>query len=351
MTRPLEHICIPADASIRDAIEAIDRGARQIALVIDEDRRLLATVTDGDVRRGLLRGVLLEAPVAEVMNRSPLTARQSDGTDAIRRFMRDRTLHHIPVLDEAGRLIDLAWIDDLAGPTRNDTRVIIMAGGLGMRLRPLTEEVPKPMLPVGGRPLLELILLNFIDQGFRRFTISLNYLGHIVRDHFGDGASHGAEIEYVEEPRRMGTAGALSLLPERPESSVIVMNGDLLTAVRFDSILRFHRETGATATLCARQFDMQVPYGVIRVDGTRLLDIEEKPVHSHFVNAGIYVLSPSAFDHLEPGEPLDMPALFERVLSAGHNASVFPIREYWMDIGRHEDLSQARDDVRNVFGY
>lgn len=337
-------LVIAPDATLRDAIAVIDRGARQIALVVDEAGVLIATVTDGDVRRGLLRGLGLDAPVSEVMNRSPLTVRAEDGHEAAHRVMRARSLHHIPIVDDHGRFVDLAWIDEVSGLVRRETQVVLMAGGLGRRLRPLTETVPKPMLPIGGRPILEHILRNFVDQGFVRFTISLNYLGEKVRAHFGDGTAFGAAIDYVEEQERMGTAGALSLLTERPSAPFLVMNGDLLTQMRFDALLRFHDETGATATLCARPFEMQVPYGVIEADGPYLQGIVEKPVHSHFVNAGIYVLSPVALDALHPGEPLDMPDLFTRLTKTGAKAGVFPLREYWLDIGRQEDLQRARTE-------
>lgn len=345
MTR-IASIVIPPAATLHDAIAVIDRGARQIALVLDASGVLLATVTDGDVRRGLLRGLGLDAPVSEVMNRAPLTVRAVDGPEAARRLMRARSLHHVPVVDDAGRLVDLAWIDDLSGLARRKTRVVLMAGGLGQRLRPLTETVPKPMLPIGDRPILEHILRGFVDQGFVRFTISLNYLGDMVRDHFGDGAAFGAEIDYIEEHQRLGTAGALSLIADRPENPFLVMNGDLLTQMRFDALLRFHDETGATATLCARPFEMQVPYGVIEADGPYLRGIVEKPVHSHFVNAGIYALSPEALDVLRPGEALDMPDLFTRLTAGGARAGVFPMREYWLDIGRLEDLETARSEFR-----
>lgn len=345
----LDPLIISPDASLRDAVAAIDRGARQVALVVDGDTRLVAVVTDGNIRRGLLRGLTLDAPVADVMNRTPTTAHIEDGVEAARRLMSDRHLHHVPIVDAERRLVDLLWIDDVTRTERKSTPVILMAGGLGMRLRPLTEKVPKPMLPIGGRPILEQIIESFADQGFVRFTLSVNYLGEIIREHFGDGRALGVEIDYIEEPERMGTAGALSLLPERPEEPVIVMNGDLLTSVRFDALLRFHQETGATATLCARQFDMQVPYGVIDADGTRLRGIVEKPVHRHFVNAGIYVLSPAVFDGLDRGQSLDMPDLLSGLARSETTVSVFPIREYWLDIGRMEDLELARNEHGREF--
>lgn len=340
--RPNAEFVIPPEATLRQAVAAIDRGTRQIALVVDDAGRLVATVTDGDVRRGLLRGLGLDSPVAAVMNRTPITIHEEDGPEAARRLMRARRLHHVPIVDEGGRLVDLAWIDDISGITRRETRVVLMAGGLGHRLRPLTETVPKPMLPIGGRPILEHILRSFVDQGFVRFTISLNYLGEQVQDHFKDGEEFGAEIDYIEEKERLGTAGALSMLPERPDSPFIVMNGDLLTQIRFEALLRFHSEIDAVATLCARRFEMQVPYGVIDSEGSYLRGILEKPVHSHFVNAGIYVLSPMVLDELSLGQPLDMPDLFTRITDGGAKAGVFPLREYWLDIGRLEDLQRAR---------
>lgn len=339
----IDSLTVSPEADLQEAIKAIDRGARQVALVVDDHARLVAVITDGNIRRGLLRGLTLDAPVIEVMNCRPTTAHIEDGLEAAWRLMRERQLHHVPIVDAEGRLVDLLWIDDVTRTERRSTPVVLMAGGLGMRLRPLTENVPKPMLPIGGRPILEQIIESFAEQGFVRFTLSVNYLGQIIRDHFGDGSALGVEIDYIEEPKRMGTAGALSLLPERPDEPVIVMNGDLLTSIHFDALLKFHHETDATATLCARQFDMQVPYGVIDADGTRLRGIVEKPVHRHFVNAGVYVLSPAVFDSLNRGQALDMPDLLSGLVESESPVSVFPIREHWLDIGRMEDLELARN--------
>lgn len=340
----LTPLLVSPDASIRDAVAAIDRGARQVALVVDDDRRLVAVVTDGNIRRGLLKGLGLDAPVADVMTTDPTRTKQQDGIDTAHQMMRDRQLHHMPIVDEDDRLIDLLWIDDLTRALRKTTPVFLMAGGLGMRLRPLTESVPKPMLSVGRRPLLEQILQSFSEQGFVKFILSVNYLGEVIREHFGDGSDFGVEVTYIEESKRMGTAGALSLLLECPDEPVIVMNADLLTSIRFESLLRFHLETGASATICARQFDMQVPYGVIEAEGTRLREIIEKPVHHHFVNAGVYVLSPEVIAELTPGASLDMPELLTRLTERGNTVSVFPVCEYWLDIGRLEDLERARSD-------
>ena len=345
MTTDLKKMTVEADANLRRVMEVIDSGARQIALVTDAKGVLIATVTDGDMRRGLLKGLGLDAPVSEVMHRNPTTLLKGASAAMAQRLMHERGLSHIPVVDPDGRLVALALREGMTGVELTSTRVILMAGGLGMRLRPLTEKVPKPMIPVGDKPLLEHIVTRFQEQGFTRFTLCLNHLGHVIRDYFGDGSAFGVEIDYVEETNRMGTAGALSLLPERPVEPVIVMNGDLLTSVRFDALMQFHNETGAAATLGARQFEMQVPYGVIDAEGSRLRGIVEKPVHFYFVNAGVYVLSPEVFPALEQGAPLDMPELLSGLTDRGNIVSVFPIREYWLDIGRHEDLERARTEI------
>lgn len=345
----LNCLTIGPEVSVRDAIAAIDRSGRQIALVVDENRRLLATVTDGDVRRGILKGVDLEGPVTQVMNSSPTTVRQGDSDDALRRLMRETKLQHVPVLDGEGRLLDLALVQDLFGVTPRDTRVVLMAGGLGTRLRPLTETVPKPMLTVGGKPLLEQIIAVFAEQGFTRISISVNYKREMVQDYFGDGSKFGVDIDYIVEEQRMGTAGALSLLKDRPDNPIIVMNGDLLVSLRFENLLNFHRDLGAAGTMVVREYAHQVPYGVVRADGDIMREIEEKPTERYFVNGGIYVLSPEALDAIEPGQPLDMPTLLSRLTDAGQKVGVFPLGDYWRDIGRIDDLEAARSEFDDVF--
>lgn len=345
----MQKICVSPSSTIREAMAAIEGGMVQLALVIDSERRLLATVTDGDIRRGLLSGLTLDTTVTAVMRTNPTSIPVGAGRPAARRLMRERQLHHVPLVDEEGRLADVAWIDEVVGLTPNTTRVVLMAGGLGMRLRPLTEHIPKPMLPVGNRPILEIIIRNLVDQGFGRFTISVNYLAERIRKHFADGRSLGVEIDYINETERMGTAGALSVMKEWPETPFLVMNGDLLTTLRFEHMLRFHIDVNSSATIGAREFNMQVPYGVIQAEGTRLARIEEKPNQSFYVNAGIYVLSPRVGEFIERGKPLDMPELFVRVMRKGEIASVYPIRDYWMDIGRVEDLERARVEYETVF--
>jgi dTDP-glucose pyrophosphorylase len=335
--------------TIREAIRAIDESALQIALIVDAEQRLVGTVTDGDVRRGLLRGVNLEAPVAEVMNRQPVACPAALGREAALAVMRGSGVKQVPLTDEAGRVVGLELMGDVIKRTEHDNWVVLMAGGLGQRLRPLTEDCPKPLLPVGGQPILEIILKNFARQGFSRFFLSVNYKAEMVRRHFGDGSRWGVAIDYLEEPERLGTAGALGLLPERPTKPVIVMNGDLLTAINFASMLGFHVEHQASATMAVREHTVEVPFGVIDLADDYLAGLTEKPRYSWFINAGVYIVEPGVVDLVERGKPLDMPALFEKVLARNDKIAAFPIREYWRDIGRLEDLERASVDFPAAF--
>lgn len=345
----LKTLTIGPDTTVREAIAAIDRSRRQIALVLDDTGRLLATVTDGDVRRGILKGVDLDGPVDQVMHTTPTTVRRGETDEAVRALIRAKKLSHVPVLDRDGRLVDLATIDELFGIAPRDTQVVLMAGGLGKRLRPLTETIPKPMLPVGGKPLLEQIIGVFAEQGFHRISISVNYRREMVSDHFGDGSRFGVEIDYIEEDQPLGTAGALSLMRKRPEGPFIVMNGDLLVNLRFVDLLNFHRSKGATASLVVRQYQQQVPYGVVREENGLLTAIEEKPTQSFYVNGGIYVLDPQALDHIKAGVALDMPTLLADLARSGRKVGVYPLTEYWRDIGRIDDLEAARAEFGDVF--
>ncbi len=350
MTNTLEAILIGKDATIREAMEAIDRGAIQIALVVGEGRKLIATVTDGDIRRGLLGGLSMNSVVSELMHTAPVTLPEGENRSAALALMRKLVIHHIPVVDAEGRVTALQCADDLLSNERSETSVVLMAGGLGSRLHPLTENVPKPMLPIGGRPILETIIRNFTNQGYRKFYIAVKHRKEVLQDHFGNGDAFAADIQYLEEEDRLGTAGALSLLPDEPSGPFIVMNSDVLTSVKFENLLRFHSEKNSVATMCAREYTAHIPYGVISTDGSRLTKLTEKPSHTYFVNAGIYALSPSVLSRIPAGKHLDMPDLFQAVMDDREVASVFPIGEYWIDIGRSEDLAQARGEYDDVFG-
>ena len=348
----LGDVTVSPDASILETIKAIDGGNLQAVLVAGADGVLLGVVTDGDVRRGLLKGASLQSPVAEIMNTKPAFLKATAGREEVLAIMRRLSIRHLPALDESGRITGLHLIDGDGGAEDRGTPpwVVIMAGGRGTRLHPLTETTPKPMLPVGGQPLLETIIRALVAQGFSRIYLALNYMAPVFRRHFGDGSRFGAEIRYIEESERLGTAGALSLLPEMPEQPFLVMNGDLLTQVDFRNLMSFHAEHGAQATMCVRDYSIQVPYGVVDLEGSNVTGIVEKPVRSFFVNAGIYVLDPALLEHIPPAAYFDMPQLLEAAMKAGRTVSSFPIHEYWLDIGKFDDLERAQAEFHRLFG-
>lgn len=340
--KPWTHVVVSPATPLSDAIARIDESGLQVAVAVDAEQRLVGTISDGDVRRAVLRGVRLDSPVSEVMNRNPTTAHESASAADLLALMRRKALHHIPLLDDSGRIVELATLDALVGVSERPNWVVLMVGGLGSRLRPLTDSCPKPMLPVGGKPILQNIIENFVEQGFRRFYLSVNYLAEHIRSYFGDGSRFGVEIRYLLEETRLGTAGALSLIREYPREPLFVMNGDLLTRVRFDQMLRFHEEHRSMATMAVREYDFQVPYGVVNLNGPQILSINEKPVQRFFVNAGIYTLSPQALEYVPRDTLFDMPTLFETLLRRFGSASAYPLREYWMDIGRLDEFERAQ---------
>lgn len=340
---------IAKDAPILEALGMLNEAACQICLVVDETRRLIGTVTDGDVRRGILAGIEMSAPVERVMNIKPRIATPDDDSAALIGMMRRHVIHQMPLLDSQGVVVGLARLDDLVGAQdRRDNLVVLMAGGLGKRLRPLTEDVPKPLLPVGGRPILERILEGLVAQGFHKFLISVNYRAEMIEEHFGDGSRWGVSITYLREDKAMGTAGALGLLPTPPTLPVVVMNGDLLTQTNLPRLLDYHQNRQAQASMCVRKYDFQVPFGVVRLNGDEMIGIDEKPVHEFFVNAGIYVLDPAIIKLVPQDEPLDMPELFNRARERGLRTVAFPIHEYWMDIGRLDDFEKANTEAQQL---
>lgn len=347
--RRIDHLFVSSDATILKALQIIDQGVVQIALVVDEQQHLIGTVTDGDVRRGILKGLSMDSPVERIMNKSPRVSHIHDSREVIFAKMKQLNLKQIPILDDGGKVIRLALIDDMIKSNRKDNWVVLMAGGLGTRLGSLTKDCPKPLLKVGSKPILEVIMESFITHGFHRFYISVNYRADMIMDYFGDGSKWGVDIRYILEDKRLGTAGALSLLPEHPELPLIVMNGDLLTKVNFTQLLEFHDETGSEATMCVREYEFQVPYGVVKVNNHRLEGIEEKPTQKFFISGGIYVVNAKALQYIPMNEYFDMPSLFEKLIAAEYSTSVFPIREYWMDIGRTDDFEAANKHFNEVF--
>lgn len=336
-------------ATVRDAIETIDSSGLLVALVVDEKDKLLGIVTDGDVRRAMLNGTSLDCSVEKIMNTKPYKIGPQDSPDNILKLFQKTHLRHLPVVDGQGHLIGLQLVDELTNKVKHDNWVVLMAGGLGQRLGKLTENCPKPLLKVGNKPLLETIIESFMDHGFHRFYISVNYKAEMIEEYFGDGERMGIEIRYIREKERLGTAGALGLLPDDIEEPLIVMNGDVLTKVSFQMLLDFHHEHEVKGTICVREYDFQVPYGVVNLDEFQVTEINEKPTHRFFVNAGIYVLSPDMLKMIPQNTYFDMPTLFDKMLENDIKTVAFPIREYWLDIGQVKDFQRANGDFQEVF--
>lgn len=344
-----DKIEISPEATVLMAIDVISRGGIQIALVVDSSRRLLGTVTDGDIRRAILRGEPLSQAVSRIMNSKPATGRPDEPKKALIERMKSRFLRQLPLLDANGKVVGIEIFDHLVSPTPQKNWVVLMAGGEGTRLQPLTQETPKPLLPIGSKPLLETIITNFQEQGFPRFYVAVNYKADMITDYFGNGEKWGIHIEYLRERQKLGTAGALTLIQETPSEPIIVMNGDLLTKVNFQQLLDFHRAHEARATCCVRTYDFEVPYGVVALDKENIVGIDEKPRQQFFVSAGIYVLDPSVLALLPKDQSFDMPQLLRAIIDRKEPVAAYPIREYWLDIGRMDDFQRANLEFTHHF--
>ena len=343
--------CVSHTGSVRDAIATIDRGEKGIALVVDDAGRLVSTITDGDVRRAIIAGLSVESPLADLLEHKsaapfsdPVTAPIGTTRDAIKQLMLDRDVAQIPLLDLEGKPSDLLTLDELQPNHAPPVRAVIMAGGFGTRLRPLTDELPKPMLPVGDRPLIELVVEQLREAGVRDVNISTYYKPEKIVQHFGDGEKFGVDVKYITEDRPLGTAGALGLL-EHNDKPLLVLNGDVLTGIDYRAMLVFHREQQAELTVAVRKYEITVPYGVVENKGTLVRRLREKPTFNFFVNAGIYVLEPTALKHIRPNERTDMTDVIQRLVAEEKRVVSFPIHEYWLDIGQHDDYQQAQQDV------
>lgn len=351
---PLEHwqqVQVPASTSLLTAMQLINAVTElRVVFVVDDHLRLIGAVTDGDIRRGILRGLSLESPVSEAMNTQPIWVAQSEtDVEAKLALMHARDVFQLPVVDSENRIVAIDTLNSLRNQQKRPEEVVLMAGGLGSRLKERTEHTPKPLLTIGGKPILETILENFIEYGFSNFTISLGYRAEQIQEYFGDGARWGVRIRYVSEDTPLGTAGALQLLNPRPQETFFVMNGDVLTKVNFRQMLRYHREQKAKATMCVRGFASQIPYGVVRTEGAEITGFEEKPVQNVMVNAGVYVLEPDVFDYMPEGR-VDMPTLFDNLRKNRQRSVAFPIHEYWVDVGSPGDFDTADQQYNTVFG-
>ncbi len=340
----VENVTLREHSTLREVLAYIEAGGIQLAVVVDADGRLIGAATDGDVRRAMLAGADLDSAAANWINRSPLTVLQGSSDQEILERMKQGGIHQIIVVDAERRVVDLKYLDQLIRAPDRPNPVVLMVGGLGTRLGELTRNVPKPMLPVGGRPMLEIIIEGFVQQGFRDIKLAVNFGSHVIEDHFGDGLRHGCRIEYLRESKRMGTAGGLSLLSEISEHPTIVSNGDLLLRLDYQTLVQHHEATGSAATMAVREFTYQVPYGVIQTQDGLIVELEEKPVQRHMISGGLYVLSPDAVRRVPQDSFYDITTLFGELASLGERASVFPIDGYWLDIGRSTDYEQAQID-------
>ena len=347
--RNYKNILLKPTSTLKEALKVIDSGAMQIALVLDDKEHLLGTLTDGDIRRGFLNDLSLEDSIESIVFKTPTVCSVEDTKEKILEVAIAKKLHQIPIVDKDGKLVGIEEVDELLKQETKSNRVVLMVGGLGTRLRPLTEHTPKPMLKVGNKPILETIILNFKKYGFTNIVLCVSYKSEIIEEYFKDGSEFGVNIEYIHENKRMGTAGALSLMREKLTESFFVMNGDLLTNINFENMMQYHLSNDAVATMGVREYDFQVPYGVVNVDGVDILSIQEKPVHNFFVSGGVYSLSPDVLKYVPEDKFYDMPTLFEKLIENKEKSISFAIHEYWLDIGRIEEFEKANDEFHEVF--
>jgi len=353
MYSDLTTICVKRDVSLREAVAQMDRNRLGIILVVDEDRRLVGTVTDGDVRRAILPNIDFQQPIQVLLDRKagtcyarPITAPVGAERSTYLNVLKQHNLLYLPLVDEAHRVAALVTLDEFLPDQALPLQAVVMAGGKGTRLNPLTEELPKPMLPVGNRPVLEIIIAQLRGAGIKRVKVTTHHQRDKIAQHFGDGRDFGVELSYVEEDRPLGTIGGLGLL-EIPNETTLVINGDILTQVDFRSMLIYHREHQAALTVAVRQYDLTVPYGVVECEGWMVRGLSEKPVLSFLVNAGIYLLEPAVYRFIPNGQRFDMTDLIHLLLHEGSPVVSFPVREYWLDIGHHADYEQAKEQAKH----
>jgi dTDP-glucose pyrophosphorylase len=347
----MEPVLSPSN-TIRDALAAIEQTRRFIAAVVDSDGHLLGIISDGDIRRSLLASNSLDDPATLAMTEKPILGYSFDAPEVLRKKMLDLGVAALPLVDRDGKFVRIAQVNDdlevrsVASNADQFWGAVVMAGGEGRRLRPLTENMPKPMLPVGGVPLLERQIRGMVSRGLKRIFISTNYLGHLIEEHFGNGDCVGAQIEYLKEDKKLGTAGALSLLPQRPSGALLVINGDVLTMSDYGRMLDFHLQNRSLMTVAAVEYNIEIPFGVIETSGVYARELREKPSQRYLCNAGMYVLSPEALEAIPSNQFYNMTDLIEAAIESGQKVSVYPVHEFWTDIGSPSDLANAQQ----IFG-
>lgn len=351
MYSDLSKLCIDQGSSVQDTMKCMDSSRLGIVLVVDDNRRLVGTITDGDVRRAVLADVDLTQPVSVLLARKegsayarPITAPFGADRSTYLDLLQEHNILHLPLLDDDQRVMGMVTLDEFVPDRVMPLQAVVMAGGEGNRLRPLTEDLPKSMLPIGAQPLMEIIIQQLRDAGIKRVNMTTHHKSEKLTEHFGDGRDFGVELTYVNEDRPLGTVGGLGLM-EPLKGTLLVINGDILTQVDFRAMLAYHRESCADLTMAVRQYDLQVPYGVVECEGPSVRRMTEKPCLKFFVNAGIYLLEPVVHRYIPNGERFDMTDLIQRLLDEGRQVVSFPVREYWLDIGLPDDYLKAQEDV------
>jgi dTDP-glucose pyrophosphorylase len=339
---------LPAHATIQQAISNLDQVAIKIVLVVNEAGELEGTISDGDIRRGLLKGLDLNSPITSVIHRNALVVPPEMGREMVMQLMVANKIQQIPAVDEHRHVVGLHLWDEIATPPVRPNLMVIMAGGMGTRLRPHTENCPKPLLPVAGKPMLEHIIEHAKLEGFSHFVLAIHYLGHMIEEHFGNGERLGVQIDYLREQSPLGTAGALGLLNPRPDAAFVVTNGDVITDIHYGELLDFHLRHNAAATMAVRVHEWQHPFGVVQTEGIEIVGFDEKPVARTHINAGVYALEPDALNALAADTRCDMPALFERLQEQSKRTVAYPMHEPWLDVGRPDDLERARSNHASI---
>ena len=335
---------LPANATIEQAIRNLTKVSIRIVIVTNEAGVLEGTISDGDIRRGLLKGLDLNSPIASIIHRNTLVVPPELGRELVMQLMVANKIQQIPVVDECRHVVGLHLWNEITTPPARPNLMVIMAGVTGKRLHPHTENRPKPLLPVAGKPMLEHIIDRAKLEGFNHFVLAIHYLGHMIEAHFGNGEHLGVQIDYLREESPLGTAGALGLLNPLPDAPFLVTNGDVITDVRYGELLDFHTRHDALATMAVRIHEWQHPFGVVQTQGVEIVGFEEKPIARSHINAGVYALDPAALSVLTANAHCDMPVLFERLQAKAQRTVAYPMHEPWLDVGRPDDLKQANTE-------
>lgn len=345
----IKKIKIGPDATIKKALSVISNGGVKIAIVVDKKDKLIGTLTDGDIRRGFLRGLNINSSIRSIVFKKPIVVKKKSVIkEKLLKIALSKMIYQIPVVNDSGKVMGVHILDKLIKFKNKTNKVVIMAGGKGMRLRPLTKNIPKPMLKVGNKPILQTIIENFKKNGFENFIVCVNYKSKIIKNYFGNGKKFGVKIDYIEEKVQMGTAGALSLLKKNFKEPFFLINGDLLTNLDFEKIIDFHNNHNSMATMCIAEYNFISPYGEVVLNNLNITSIKEKPKHKFYVNAGIYLLDPRCLK-LVPKKYYDIPSLFTKIIAKNYKTVSFPLGEYWVDIGRMNDFKKANLEYNSIF--